>query len=60
MALESGYGLQTAIDLVGKALGSGAIKLKGVDNTDYAESNGKADAAYLIALLGGLQAELPK
>lgn len=54
MALEKNGAYYIAHALVTKAVESGVIKLRGVDSTEYAEENGKADAAYLIALIRGL------
>jgi hypothetical protein len=59
MALQANAAYYAALALVTQAVESGVIKLRGVDNTDYAEVNGKADATYLISLIRGLQAELP-
>lgn len=61
MAMEANYAYRIALDLVTKGMESGSIKLHGVGNNPHnASSNGTADAAYIMALMKGLQAELPK
>lgn len=60
MSVPDDFAYRQAFDLVKTALQSGAIKLKGVDGTDYAVPNGTADAAYLVALIEGLASALPK
>lgn len=61
MALESNHGYTIALELLRTALQSGAIKLHGPSgNGGDAERWGQADARYIIGLLAGLQAELPK
>ncbi|MDY0975016.1 hypothetical protein SOM61_08580 [Massilia sp. CFBP9012] len=59
MALQANAAYYAALALVTQAVESGVIKLRGVERLDDAEAHGKADAAYLIALIRGLQAELP-
>jgi hypothetical protein len=59
MTIPNGYATTQALELVKTALGSGVIKLKGVDKTDHAASNGTADAEYLVALIKGLAEALP-
>lgn len=60
MSTQNDVAARQAYDLVKTALQSGVIKLKGVDNTDYASHNGSADADYLLSLIKDLAAGLRK
>ena len=60
MALQKDNAYNAALNLVTEAVKSGVVKIRGVESTDYAAHHGEADAAYLIALIKGLQAGLPK